>query len=157
MSDRSNEEIEATRKAAIEFIERNGLIVVNNISTEYHYDNIDRTPSQKKMHMLSKEIDIMSECSILYCCDGWQDNKGCRIEHEIAREYNMVIIYENPSVSFITNSLASERLREEDLNFDKRLENIEEIVKIIQKFIFSPIANPIVEKEIIKEVVINND
>jgi hypothetical protein len=95
MQDREAGEIIKQREEAVEFLKKNGFEAVNSIF-EVQYDSTDKTATQKRLHMLSKEIDLMSECTIIYFCDGWEHYRGCRIEHEIAREYNMIIIYENP-------------------------------------------------------------
>lgn len=43
---------------------------------------------------LARSIDTMSECQAVYFCDGWEDYRGCRIEHEVAENYGLECIYE---------------------------------------------------------------
>ena len=38
---------------------------------------------------------MLSQADILYMCDGWTKGRGCRIEHQTARQYNMRIIYKD--------------------------------------------------------------
>lgn len=44
---------------------------------------------------LAKSLENMSLCDTAYFCKGWQDARGCRIEHLAAREYGMNILYED--------------------------------------------------------------
>lgn len=44
-------------------------------------------------HML-KDIADLLHCNAIYMLQGWEDSKGARIEHYIATEIGMPIIYE---------------------------------------------------------------
>lgn len=46
-----------------------------------------------KAHML-KDIADLLQCKAIYMLQGWQDSKGARIEHYIATEIGMPIMYE---------------------------------------------------------------
>ena len=37
-------------------------------------------------------ITALLECDCVYFCKGWETSRGCRIEHFIATEHNIVII-----------------------------------------------------------------
>ena len=39
-------------------------------------------------------IAIMAKCNAVYFCRGWETARGCKIEHEIAKNYGLSIIYE---------------------------------------------------------------
>lgn len=41
---------------------------------------------------LSKSIEILGTADAAYFCDGWQNARGCVIEHEICEKYNIPII-----------------------------------------------------------------
>ena len=43
---------------------------------------------------LSKSLEIMAECNAVYFCKGWENARGCKIEHEVAKNYGLEIIYE---------------------------------------------------------------
>ena len=43
---------------------------------------------------LAKSIEAMSKCDAVYFCKGWEEARGCKIEHEVARSYGLAIIYE---------------------------------------------------------------
>ena len=43
---------------------------------------------------LAKSLENMSLCHAAYFCKGWDKARGCKIEHEVAKQYGMTIIYE---------------------------------------------------------------
>ena len=45
---------------------------------------------------LAKSLENMSKCHTVYFCKGWENTRGCRIEHEAATSYGLEIIYEEP-------------------------------------------------------------
>ena len=46
--------------------------------------------------MLGKSIQLLSEANVAYFAKGWRAARGCKIEHEVAREYGLTIIdFEN--------------------------------------------------------------
>lgn len=42
---------------------------------------------------LAKSLENMSLCNAAYFCKGWENARGCRIEHEAAKAFCMTIIY----------------------------------------------------------------
>lgn len=43
---------------------------------------------------LAKSLESMSLCNAAYFCKGWENTRGCKIEHEAAVAYRLEIIYE---------------------------------------------------------------
>lgn len=43
---------------------------------------------------LAKSLENMSLCHTVYFCKGWENARGCKIEHEAAVAYGLDIIYE---------------------------------------------------------------
>jgi hypothetical protein len=43
---------------------------------------------------LAKSIENMSLCHKAYFAKGWENARGCKIEHEVALQYGLEIIYE---------------------------------------------------------------
>lgn len=43
---------------------------------------------------IAKDIADLLQCKAIYMLQGWQDSKGARIEHYIATEIGMPIMYE---------------------------------------------------------------
>lgn len=43
---------------------------------------------------LGKSIQLLAQADMVYFCDGWDKARGCRMEHEIAKQYGLKIIKE---------------------------------------------------------------
>ena len=98
MAGKTEEEIIAAREAAKEFLETLGYEFVNTKFTDEWY-------SQEKMQergvvniplaFMEKGIEHMCMCSAVYFTSGWEQARGCRIEHEVAKAYGVKIFYES--------------------------------------------------------------
>jgi len=97
MAGKTNEEIIATRERAIKALEESGYEVVNTLFTDEWYSTEsmkERGVVQIPLCFLAKSLENMSKCDAVYFCEGWKNARGCRIEHEVAVEYGLDIIYE---------------------------------------------------------------
>ena len=52
----------------------------------------DAPVEAKPLWFIGKSIELLSSADIVYFCKGWNDVRGCRIEHECAKEYGIEII-----------------------------------------------------------------
>jgi hypothetical protein len=97
MNGLTDEEIEETRNKAIRHLERLGYKVVNTLNTGDRYSESsmkDIGVMSIPVYYLARSLESMSFCDVVYFCDGWEDARGCRIEHETAEAYGLDIIYE---------------------------------------------------------------
>lgn len=97
MAGKTEEEIVATREKAIEALEKRGYEVINTKFTDEWYSKealADRGVIQIPLCFLAKSLENMSLCHAAYFCKGWENARGCRIEHEAAKAYGIEIIYE---------------------------------------------------------------
>ena len=97
MRDKSDEEIAAVREAAIAALEYQGYEVVNTLFTDDWYspeNMIERGVVNIPIAFLAKSLENMSLCHTAYFCKGWEDTRGCVIEHKVAQQYGLNIIYE---------------------------------------------------------------
>lgn len=97
MAGKSDDEIVATRERAIKALESMGYEVVNTLFTDEWYSDKsmeERGVVNKPLCFLAKSLENMSKCHAAYFCKGWQEKRGCRIEHEAAKAYGMKILYE---------------------------------------------------------------
>ena len=97
MGGKTNEEIIATREKAIEVLTSKGYEVVNTLFTDewYSHENMEkRGVVQIPLCFLAKSLENMSLCHAAYFCKGWENARGCRIEHEAAKAYGLEISYE---------------------------------------------------------------
>lgn len=97
MSGKTDEEIVATRERAIAALEKRGYGIVNTLFTDEWYSKeqmAERGVVQPPLCFLAKSLENMSLCHAAYFCKGWENARGCRIEHEAAKAYGLEIIYE---------------------------------------------------------------
>ena len=97
MAGKTNEEIIATREKAITALEAAGYEIVNTLFTDEWYGKEAmeaRGVVQIPLCFLAKSLENMSLCHAAYFCKGWENARGCRIEHEAAKAYGLHIIYE---------------------------------------------------------------
>lgn len=97
MNGKPDEEIISTREKAIAALKDLGYEVVNTLFTDEWYSKKnmeDRGVVNRPLCFLAKSLENMSLCHAAYFCKGWENARGCRIEHEAAKAYGMIIIYE---------------------------------------------------------------
>lgn len=93
----TEEQIAATRDKAIAALETAGYEVVNTLFTDEWYSRekmAERGVVQIPLCFLAKSLDNMSRCHAAYFCKGWEQARGCKIEHDAAVAYGLEIIYE---------------------------------------------------------------
>lgn len=97
MAGKTEDEIINTRKRAIDALIGAGYEVVDTLFTgEYYSDEAMRKRGviQIPVYYLGETIENMSLCHAVYFCKGWENARGCRIEHEVAKAYGLDIFYE---------------------------------------------------------------
>ena len=97
MAGKTDEEIVATREKAIKALEAKGYEIVNTLFTDEWYSKEkmeERGVVQIPLCFLAKSLENMSLCHAAYFCKGWENARGCKIEHDAAVAYGLDIIYE---------------------------------------------------------------
>ena len=97
MAGKTEEEIIETREKAIAALRERGYQVVNTLFTDEWYSREameSRGVVQIPLCFLAKSLENMSLCHAAYFCKGWENARGCRIEHDSAVAYGLEIIYE---------------------------------------------------------------
>lgn len=97
MAGRTDEEIIATREKAIKVLEEKGYEVVNTLFTDQWYDREHmeaRGVIQIPLCFLARSLENMCLCHAVYFCKGWENARGCKIEHYAAMAYGLEVIYE---------------------------------------------------------------
>jgi hypothetical protein len=97
MAGKSEKEIVETREKAIGVLKSKGYEIVNTLFTDewYSKDQMEaRGVVQIPLCFLAKSLENMSLCNATYFCKGWENARGCRIEHDAAIAYGLDIIYE---------------------------------------------------------------
>lgn len=97
MAGKTQEEITATREKAVAALKARGFEVINTLFTDEWYSKEkmeERGVVQIPLCFLAKSLENMSLCHAAYFCKGWEQARGCKIEHDAAVAYGLVIIYE---------------------------------------------------------------
>lgn len=88
MRGKTDEEILAERKKAIESAKRNLGEPVEVIDSFFQNAPADARP----LWFLGKSLELLSTADIAYFAKGWEDARGCRIENQCAIEYGIEVI-----------------------------------------------------------------
>ncbi|MEN6554023.1 MAG: DUF4406 domain-containing protein [Methanobacterium sp.] len=87
MFGKTNDEIRKERAYLVEKLEKEGYKVVDSIIAE--------TPEEafnEPVFYMSQSILLLSKSDCIYFMDGWDKARGCKIEHEIAKAYEIPIL-----------------------------------------------------------------
>lgn len=90
MNGRSDEEITKERENLIKELENKGYQYLDTYQRDYVYDTDTKN---KPISYLANSIKYMSQCDAVFFTKGWEEARGCKIEHTIAKEYGLEIIY----------------------------------------------------------------
>lgn len=93
MAGETDEQIAATRERATASLEAMGYEVVDTLFTEeaVEVSGVVQVP----LCFLAKSLESMSLCHAVYFCKGWENARGCRIEHDAAVAYGLEVLYED--------------------------------------------------------------
>lgn len=97
MAGKTEKEIVKTRERAIAALKERGYEIVNTLFTDEWYSDEamkERGVVQIPLCFLAKSLENMSLCHAAYFCAGWENARGCRIEHEAAKAYGLEVLYE---------------------------------------------------------------
>lgn len=86
MNGKTQKQIEEERAELVKDLKAKGYEVVNTIFAE-----IPDEAQDKPLFYLAKSIDAMSKVDAVIFMKGWENARGCKIEHEIAVKYNKFI------------------------------------------------------------------
>lgn len=88
MKGKTNEEIESERAAAVARIKEICGDDVEVIDSFFK----DAPHEAKPLWFLGKSMELLSTADVCYFCDGWDNYRGCRIEHACCIEYGIKVI-----------------------------------------------------------------
>lgn len=85
MNGKTDEEILKERNKAINIVKD---IVGEEVEVlETFFDDLG--PDKKPLHYLAKSLEYLAEADIAYFVPGWENSRGCKIEHQCAVEYGI--------------------------------------------------------------------
>jgi hypothetical protein len=86
MRGKNEELLRQEREQLVEELESKGYEVVDTIFPGFVSEgNIP-------LKYLAKALECISDVDAVYFMDGWQDARGCRIEHQVCVDYSIEIL-----------------------------------------------------------------
>lgn len=79
-------QVEQERDLLVKELKSKGHTILDTSITQDPPDN------NKAMWYLGQSILFLSQAEAAYFMPGWENTRDCSIEHEIARDYNMLIL-----------------------------------------------------------------
>lgn len=89
MRGKTNEQIKEERAELVKKLESQGHEVLDTVFEEAPADE------DMAIYMLSQSIRYIGKVDALYFMKGWENARGCKIEHEVAIAYGKQVYYEN--------------------------------------------------------------
>ena len=91
MNGRRNDDIKKEREEIIEQFKKLHIEVIDSL-IEDTADPRTYNEYHPALYYLARSIELMGQVDAVYFVDGWQNARGCRIERQIAEEYNIKIL-----------------------------------------------------------------
>lgn len=88
MRDKTNEEILAVREKAIELAK---IAVGEDVEIIDSFFK-DAPHDAKPLWFLGKSLELLSTADVAYFAEGWENARGCKIEHDCATAYGIYVI-----------------------------------------------------------------
>ncbi len=88
MGGKTEEEIKIKFKEIIDELKNTYLCEIELLDSYFEFFG------KNSLFYLGRSIEVLSEADVAVFADGWQNYRGCRIEHSCCQEYNIPILYE---------------------------------------------------------------
>lgn len=89
MRGKTDEQIRKERSELIFELENKGYEVLDTVF------DIAPKDGDEAIFYLSESIKYLAKADAVFFMKGWEKARGCKIEHEVAVEYNKQVFYEN--------------------------------------------------------------
>ena len=83
MAGKTNEQILDERKELIRELQNEGHIIIDTV--------LDISENKSPIYYLAKSIELLDQADAVIFMKGWQNARGCRVEHFIALEYGKYV------------------------------------------------------------------
>lgn len=93
MAGKTEQEIMGTRNRAISHLESLGYEVENTLFDIDERWLLSTGTKSVPLVYLAESLRVMSRCNAVYLCDGWEEARGCKIEHDAAKAYGLLMIH----------------------------------------------------------------
>lgn len=86
----TDEEILSKRDRVKAILEQDGHSVIDT----FYQNDLPSTVQNSGLFWLGASLMDMAKCDAVYFCAGWENARGCKIEHDAAISYGMLVLYE---------------------------------------------------------------
>lgn len=94
MKDKTKKEILEERNLAIRLLKNDCEALGQDIKIlDSYFEDYNPQTGSIPLKYLSKSIELLADADILLCIGKWESARGCKIEHECAKQYGIKIIY----------------------------------------------------------------
>lgn len=87
----TDEEILAKRDAIRDKLAQDGHTVIDT----FYQGDLPSAVQNSGLFWLGASLMDMAKCDAVYFCKGWENARGCRIEHDAAFAYGVTVLYED--------------------------------------------------------------
>lgn len=87
MKGKTKEQINAERESVVKELLEKGYETIDTVFAESPEE-----AQNKPVWYFSKAIEAMSTVDAMYFMEGWEEARGCKLEHQIAEAYGIEII-----------------------------------------------------------------
>lgn len=84
MRGKNSERIRWERETLVKELQEAGHYVIDTV--------LDLSEDRSPIYYLAKSIELLDQADAVVFMRGWQDARGCRIEHQIAKDYGKFIM-----------------------------------------------------------------
>lgn len=89
----SDKEVLALRDQIKADLETKGHEVISTFFKDFNEDEL--TCRHIPLYYLADSLKVMADCDAVFFVNGWEKARGCRIEHQAAKEYGLKLIYQD--------------------------------------------------------------
>ena len=96
MKDKTEQEIKIERDLAMDTV-ASFLVRKPEFIDNYFNDAVSSGAKNDEaiaIIYLARSIELMAQADVAFFCKGWEQARGCRIEHAVAKDYGITIIEE---------------------------------------------------------------
>jgi len=86
MNGKTEGEIREEREPVIKRLLKDGYEIISTIFPDFI------SKGNVPVKYLAKSIECISDADCVYFMEGWQDARGCRVEHQVCKEYGIEIL-----------------------------------------------------------------
>ena len=93
----TEKQILETQNTFLNFAKKENMEVMNTYFKDEWFAKIELNHVgviQVPVYYLAKSLEKMAHCNVVYFAKGWENARGCKIEHEVALQYGLNILYE---------------------------------------------------------------